>query len=157
MIAFEAEREADTRIGTTGEIGGTEIVTETTRVSRDKSLSLIASHIMEETNSVTRAGTASTVMSAPGVQRGCTWPTNAIPSRIELNVSRTDSRIGAEIETQGEGIGHFSHLPHNASTRSLPTPINLSRLTQLLQGYEESEARFILNGFEQGFSVGYRG
>ena len=37
---------------------------------------------------------------------------------------------------------------------SLPTPINVSELNRLLEGYEENKRSLLVNGFTHGFRLG---
>ena len=40
---------------------------------------------------------------------------------------------------------------------SLPTPIKVNELDQILDGYNTEKRRFLVDGFSQGFTLGYSG
>ena len=51
-------------------------------------------------------------------------------------------------------------LGQNPKTKkiiSLPTPIKVNELDQILDGYNTEKRRFLVDGFSQGFTLGYSG
>ena len=48
-------------------------------------------------------------------------------------------------------------LPNNKPKQNLPTPINVTLLQHLLQGYDTQKTKYIINGFTQGFRLNFEG
>ena len=57
----------------------------------------------------------------------------------------------------GRVISHSPFGRMGLENRDLPTPIDVERLAVWLEGYNESKKEFLLNGFSEGFCVGFKG
>ena len=43
------------------------------------------------------------------------------------------------------------------SSQSLPTPVNPTKLHNYLLGYDANKLQYLIEGFQQGFHLGYTG
>lgn len=98
-----------------------------------------------------------------GEQKGFLRKTNPFPSKVALNFTAVNPALtapSANILTpaslvQEGSIQHENAL--NLSRTEIITPIKVEALDKLLIGYDPVEHRDLINGFRQGFRIGYAG
>jgi hypothetical protein len=107
--------------------------------------SLVGNVLISTRDPAVPATPASTPTNASGAARE-----NTRPSSATLFPSRGDSPFGG---TKKE----LESLQETSANKPGPSPVRVDRLAFWLEGYDESQKHYLVEGFRSGFKVGFVG